>query len=145
MKIDKSNINQFIKGPIMDCFDYGITKIEFIPEYITELNCWNNRLTSLPELPDGLIELHCYDNQLTSLLPLGDHSVIPKLPDGLIELDCSYNELTHLPLLPNLEYLCCYHNPLINKPTGLLSNWIIQHNKSINRYYRLKQLLNDNR
>ena len=132
MQIDKSNIDQFINGPVMNCSNSGVTEIKFIPESITTLICYNNQLTLLPPLPDGLIELFCEMNQLTEL---------PLLPNSLKYLYCQYNKLTSLPLLPDLDYLYYFNNPLINKPTGLLSNWIKQHNKSINRSNQLKKLL----
>ena len=131
MKIDKSNVNQFIKGPILDCSGRGVTSIESIPESITKLYCYGNKLTSLPKLPNGLNYLNCHNNQLTSL---------PILPNRLIELYCHNNQLTSLPILPNLKYLNFHNNPLIDK-TYPLSNWIKQHNRSIT----IKQLLNDNR
>ena len=156
MRIDKSNIEQFIDGTIMHCSDMDVTEIKFIPESITHLYCSGNQLTSLPKLPDGLVDLSCNDNKLTSLpkLPNGlvdlscnDNklTVLPPLPNGLVELSCVYNKLTSLPLLPNLKYLYCFGNQLINEPTYPLSNWIKQHNKSINRNNYLKQLLNENR
>ena len=117
MIINKTNINQFINGTTMDCSECGITEIEFVPGYITNLYCWNNQLTSLP-----------------------------KLPDGLTFLNCNSNQLTELPLLPNsLKYLFCSNNKLINYPTEPLSEWIKHHNKSINRQATLNKLLNENR
>ena len=103
MIIDKTNIDKFINGPVMDCSIMEITEIKFIPEHITILWCDNNQLTYLPLLPNGLIELYCYGNQLT-----------------------------YLPLLPNsLKYLSCSNNKLINYPTKPLSNWIKQHNRKL--------------
>ena len=116
MIIDKTNIGQFIDRTEMNCSAMYITEIKFIPDYISQLYCDNNKLTSLPPLPVGLIVLWC-DN----------------------------NKLTKLPFLPNsLTYLSCINNPLINVPTDPLSEWIKQHNKSINRNNRLKQLLKVN-
>ena len=115
MIINELNINKFINGSIMDCSCKGVTEIKFIPESITTLICYNNQLTYLPPLPSGLTKLYCYTNQLT---------VLPTLPCGLIVLWSNNNKLT-------------------NEPTNPLSEWIKQHNKSINRSNRLKQLLNN--
>ena len=80
--------------------------------------------------------LWCNNNKLTEL---------PLLPNSLKYLFCYNNKLTELPLLPNLNNLICDNNQLTNKPTNPLSEWIKQHNKLINRFIRLKRLLNDNR
>ena len=66
MIINKSNIDQFISGSVMNCYNKGITNIEYIPDNITHLDCSNNKLTYLPLLPNSLTHLDCYDNQLTS-------------------------------------------------------------------------------
>jgi Leucine-rich repeat (LRR) protein len=146
MVITKSNINQFIEGSSMDCYNKNITHIDFIPETITHLFCCNNGLKSLPKLPNGLIYLNCNNNRLTSLPKLPDGLIslycntnklteLPKLPDGLKYLYCRYNELTELPKLPDgLKYLSCQYN---NLPYEITIKNLKQHNKLIKR----KQIL----
>ena len=48
MKLNKSNIDQYIDGNTLDCYNIGITSIEDIPDYITHIYCYNNNLTELP-------------------------------------------------------------------------------------------------
>ena len=86
MLITKDNINEFIEGATMNCFNKNITYIEFIPEGIRYLHCGYNKLTELPKLPESLIHLNCYDNKLTSL---------PKLPESLKCLKCYNNNLPY--------------------------------------------------
>jgi len=106
MKLNKSNIYDYIKGNELNCINRDITSIEDIPDHITHLYCQFNKLVWLPKLPDGLIHLYCQYNQLTQL---------PKLPDGLIGLYCNYNQLTSYP------------------PTYNDKQWMIDHNKWLNR------------
>ena len=75
MRITKDNIHKFIKHDItMNCDNYGITHIDYIPDNILYLECLNNELTELPELPSKLIGLYCGVNKLTKL---------PNLPESL--------------------------------------------------------------
>ena len=48
MKLNKYNINQYIRGNSLYCNSIGITSIEDIPDNITEIYCSNNKLTSYP-------------------------------------------------------------------------------------------------
>ena len=61
MRITKENIDGFIYGTTMNCDNYCVTHIDYIPDYITHLYCGDNRLTSLPKLPESLIDLYCYE------------------------------------------------------------------------------------
>ena len=65
MRITKDNINEFIKGTKLLFYNKGVTKIDYIPEGITDIECWSNQLTKLPKLPNSLIFLDCSDNKLT--------------------------------------------------------------------------------
>ena len=102
MRITKDNINEFIKGTTMDCYNKGITHIDFIPDNIKYLHCNNNKLTKLPKLPNGLISLYCFCNKLTEL---------PKLPDSLESLYCDNNNLPYKITTENLKE----HNKLIKR------------------------------
>ena len=115
MKLNKSNIYDYIKGNELNCFNRDITSIEDIPDNITYLNCNYNQLTSLPKLPNGLRGLYCYGNQLTSL---------PMLPDSLIYLSCSNNNLNSYTV----------GDPHSGYPIGGRDKqWMINHNKLLNR------------
>ena len=102
MHITKDNIGQFIDGSIMDCSNKGITRLEYIPDGITNLFCYNNKLTELPKLPESLKRLWCYSNKLTEL---------PKLPDGLKYLYCYMNNLPYEVTIDNFKE----HNKLIKR------------------------------
>ena len=102
MHITKDNINQFIYGTTMDCYNMDITKIDFIPDGITHLYCYTNNLTSLPKLPDGLLELSCANNELTEL---------PLLPENLEYLSCQYNNLPYPITINNFKE----HNTLLKR------------------------------
>ena len=102
MRITKDNINQFIKGSLMDCNNKGITHIDYIPDNIIFLNCSYNNLIKLPDLPNRLRYLHCNNNNLTSL---------PKLPNLLISLICYGNNLPYEVTIENLKE----HNQLIKR------------------------------
>ena len=102
MRITKDNINEFIYRTTMNCDNYGITGIDYIPEGITSLLCLGNKLTNLPHLPEGLVVLNCYNNQLTEL---------PKLPDSLKSLNCESNNLPYKITIENLKE----HNTLIKR------------------------------
>ena len=102
MHITKENIHRFIGGTTMDCYNKGITHIDYIPEGITHLYLGKNELTELPKLPDSLTDLYCYDNKLTEL---------PKLPDSLIHLYCQYNNLSYEVTIDNFKE----HNKLIRR------------------------------
>ena len=102
MHITKDNINEFIKGTRMDCSNKGITRLEYIPDGITDLFCENNKLTELPKLPESLTSLSCENNKLTEL---------PKLPESLVDLWCYKNNLPYEITLDNLKE----HNKLIKR------------------------------
>jgi len=102
MRITKDNINAYIKGKSMYCYNNEITHIDFIPEGITDIECWGNKLTKLPKLPESLIRLHCHSNRLTEL---------PKLPESLIGLFCHNNNLPYKVTLNNLKQ----HNKLTKR------------------------------
>ena len=102
MRITKDNINKFIKGTSMDCYNIGITKIDYVPEGITHLDCSNNQLTKLPNLPESLEYLYCSDNELTKL---------PILPESLISLYCYDNNLPYPITINNFKE----HNKLIKR------------------------------
>ena len=86
----------------MDCYNSGITKIDYVPEGITHLHLGNNQLTELPKLPESLTNLYCGDNKLTSL---------PKLPESLTDLDCKHNNLPYEITLDNIKE----HNTLLKR------------------------------
>ena len=121
MRITKDNINKFIKGTSMDCYNIGITKIDYVPEGITHLYCSDNELTELPKLPESLKYLYCYNNKLTKL---------PNLPNNLEYLGCYYNKLTSLPKLPESLTLDCSNN---NLPYEITIDNFKEHNKLIKR------------
>ena len=103
MRITKENIHEFIYGTTtMNCYNKGITHIEYIPDNIIFLYCYNNKLTKLPKLPESLEYLHCYNNQLTEL---------PKLPDSLTHLDCGFNNLPYKITIEKLKE----HNKLLKR------------------------------
>ena len=102
MRITKDNINKFIKGTSMDCYNIGITKIDYVPEGITHLYCSDNELTELPKLPESLKYLYCFNNKLTSL---------PKLPESLEYLYCDNNNLPYPITINNFKE----HNKLIKR------------------------------
>ncbi len=106
MKIDKSNIDQYITGATLRISKVGVTSIEDIPDYITNIFCSNNKLNSLPKLPESLERLWCRGNKLTQL---------PKLPDSLFELCCGDNKLTIYPDYPRDKQWFTNHNKLLNR------------------------------
>ena len=94
MYITKENIDKFIGGTTMDCYNMDITHIDYIPEGITHFDCSNNQLTSLPKLPESLMYFYCNNNQLISL---------PKLPESLMYLNCYNNNLPYLINIDNFK------------------------------------------
>ena len=119
MKLNKSNIYDYIKGNELNCINRDITSIEDIPDHITRLYCWSNKLTSLPKLPIGLIRLDCRYNRLT---------ILPMLPDSLISLYCSGNKLTRYTV----------GDPHSGYPKhSLYKQWMINHNNHLKLLNRL--------
>ena len=59
-----------------------LTKLENLPNGISELYCRYNQITKLENLPSSLSELDCYGNQITKL---------ENLPNGLIYFSCDSN------------------------------------------------------
>ena len=102
MRITKDNINGFIKGTIMNCYNMDITKIDYVPEGITHLDCSNNKLTKLPNLPNNFKYLYCSYNELTEL---------PKLPESLKYLYCVANNLPYKITINNIKE----HNKIIRR------------------------------
>jgi Leucine-rich repeat (LRR) protein len=115
MIINKSNINNYIVGTIMNCSKQNVTHIEYIPDGITELHCYGNQLTSLPNLPSTLKELDCHNNKITSL---------PILPNNLRTLFCGNNELGG------------------NYPTDPFDEWVVKHNNRLRLHTRKETIRN---
>ena len=122
MRITKENIHEFIDETIMNCDNYCVTHIDYIPDHITHLYCHYNKLTSLPKLPESLEHLYCSWNRLTSL---------PKLPNGLISLYCWHNQLTEISILPEgLKKINFVDN---NLPYDITIDNFKEHNQLIKR------------
>lgn len=153
MIIDKSNVDKYISGEQMKCTNQYVTRIDYIPDYITDLVCYGNELTEL-NLHEGLKWLDCSHNRLTKLnlpssltiLVCNDNKLtdIGDLPPNLISIECDTNRLTKLNLNDNLEYLDCSHNGLIEiSKCEKLDYLDCSYNEltKLNRYDKLKTLI----
>ena len=64
-----SPYQDMVMDGILDLDSKDLTKLETLPEGITNLSCSYNQLNSLPELPNSLKYLSCYNNPLECLIP----------------------------------------------------------------------------
>ena len=88
----------------LDLSNQQLTKIEILPNTLTDFRCNDNIISKIENLPNNLRFFSCYMNSITK---------IENLPNSISHFYCMLNNIIRIENLPHgLEDFCCAANPI---------------------------------